>query len=194
MAVRYEPPANVVSFSGEWEAELNQAVANRMSAVGVPDEMIGIQGMPYEDTGAFVRTHAIGGANNNIPGTGIIGSGPGINVDMAVLDQEFSGMSQVEAWAAAPDFGIALTQLSPTNTLRFYMGLTMQQYNLHLRHLNISEGARLILSSIGRYPTNSVNGLKFRRKQCLSSTFCSWGTLNTMGSSFALPDPQPTLS
>ena len=135
MAVRYEPPANVVSFSGEWEAELNQAVANRMSAVGVPDEMIGIQGMPYEDTGAFVRTHAIGGANNNIPGTGIIGSGPGINVDMAVLDQEFSGMSQVEAWGRA-HFGIALTQLSPTNTLRFYMGLTMQQYNLHLRHLS----------------------------------------------------------
>jgi hypothetical protein len=71
----------VLRFAEEWEAIFNLAVARRMQAVGVPDSMIGIAGMPYEDPGAFVRTHAVGGSNNTIPGRGIMGDRPGINHD-----------------------------------------------------------------------------------------------------------------
>lgn len=98
---RYNPPSDVVAFATEWEAELSAAVGNRMRAVGVPDELIGIKGMPFEDSGAFVRGHAIGGANNNIPGRGIVGDGPGINVDLAALDVRFTQMSKVTCWASA---------------------------------------------------------------------------------------------
>jgi hypothetical protein len=102
MAVgRYHPPPEVIAFATEWEPFLNRAVANRMSAVGVPEELVGIRGMPFEDPGAFVRTHATGGANNNIPGRGIVGTGPGINVDLAVLDALFTPMSKVQSWGSA---------------------------------------------------------------------------------------------
>ena len=90
---------DVSRFAEEWEAILVLAVARRMRAVGVPDSMIGISGMPYEDPGAFVRTHAVGGSNNNIPGRGIIGDRPGINVDIAVLDAGFPPMLKVMAWS-----------------------------------------------------------------------------------------------
>ncbi len=90
---------DVAEFADEWEAILIVAVARRMRSVGVPDSMIGISGMPYEDPGAFVRTHAIGGSNNNIPGLGIMGDRPGINVDLAVLDADFAPMVKVASWA-----------------------------------------------------------------------------------------------
>lgn len=98
---RYRPPPEVIAFAREWEEPLSKAIANRMRAVGVPQEMIGIKGMPYEDPGAFVCTHALGGSNNNFPGKGIIGEGPGINVDIAVLDARFTKMSGVKSWASA---------------------------------------------------------------------------------------------
>jgi hypothetical protein len=52
-------------LAAEWEAILIATVAHRMRQVGVPESMIGISGMLYEDPGAFVRTHAVGGSNNN---------------------------------------------------------------------------------------------------------------------------------
>jgi hypothetical protein len=100
-AGRYRPRPEILAFSAEWETVLDHAIANRMRSIGVPDAMIGIRGLPYEDPGAFVRTHAVGGSNNNIPGRGIMGDGPGINVDLAVLDQKFTPMLSVQSWATA---------------------------------------------------------------------------------------------
>lgn len=100
-AARYRRPPEVLAFAEEWEAVLAAAVAGRMRTVGIPEEMIGIRGLPHEDPGAFVRTHAVGGSNNNIPGRGIVGERPGINVDIAVLDARFAPMSRVGSWASA---------------------------------------------------------------------------------------------
>jgi hypothetical protein len=97
----YSPPPEVVAYAKEWERQLDQVIALRMRTVGVPEAMIGIKGMPYEDPGAFVCTHAIGGSNNNIPGRGIVGSGPGINVDLAVLDARCTYMRAVKSWESA---------------------------------------------------------------------------------------------
>jgi hypothetical protein len=95
----YRPPTDVLRFSAEYEAELNAASAKRMRQVGVPEEMIGIRGMPFEDAGAFVRTHAQGGGNLRA-GT-IPGIGAGINVDLAVLDTQYPPMSGVPSWSRA---------------------------------------------------------------------------------------------
>jgi hypothetical protein len=99
MVGKYEPPIEVLRFSAEYEAELNMAIANRMRRLGVPEGMIGIKGMPFEDSGAFVRTHAQGGAN--VKSGQRAGQGPGINVDLAVLDFGFSAMSAVPSWSIA---------------------------------------------------------------------------------------------
>ncbi len=90
---------HLLQFAKDWETLINLAVARRMQAVGVPNSMIGIFGMPYEDSGAFVLTHALGGSNNKIPGRGIIGDRPGINVDLAVLDPNFSPMRKLTSWS-----------------------------------------------------------------------------------------------
>jgi hypothetical protein len=108
--------------------------------------------MPYEDPGAFVRSHAIGGSNNNIPGRGIVGSGPGINVDIAVLDARFTQMSKVKSWESASlkdriDAVIAheYTEVLATKPTG---GLTPHQYaikNAPETPLKISDRAREIL-------------------------------------------------
>lgn len=99
MARYYKPPTDVLRFSAEYEVELNAAIANRMRKIGVPEEMIGIKGMPGEDPGAFVRTHAQGGGN--IKAGQFARKGPGINVDLAVLDTSFPDMKHVASWATA---------------------------------------------------------------------------------------------
>lgn len=95
----YRPPTEVLHFSAEYEAELKAAIENRMRQVGVPEEMIGIKGMPFEDQGAFVRTHAQGGAH--LRAGSIPGICAGINVDLAVLDEQFPPMYDVPSWGRA---------------------------------------------------------------------------------------------
>lgn len=151
-AGRYRPPPEVIAFAKEWADQLNEAIANRMRAVGVPEEMIGIRGMPYEDAGAFVRTHALGGSNNNIPGRGVIGKGPGINVDIAVLDAQFAEMSGVLSWARGSlkdriDAVIA-HEFTEVQTYQPMSGLTPHRNAIKSAPetlLNISSRARRIL-------------------------------------------------
>lgn len=99
MARNYKPPTDVLRFSAEYEVELNAAIASRMRKIGVPEKMIGIKDMAFEGAGAFVRTHAQAGSNLR---AGIVpGKGPGINVDLGVLDVNFPQMTDVPSWGAA---------------------------------------------------------------------------------------------
>jgi hypothetical protein len=144
-------------FAEEWESVLNVVVARRMRAVGVPDSMIGIHGMPYEDPGAFVRTHAVGGSNNNIPDRGIMGDRPGINVDIAVLDVAFPPMLKVVSWSEGrlKDRIDAVIAHEYTEVLStgLPVGRTPHQYAVQAApetSLKITEGARRILRDYRR--------------------------------------------
>ena len=143
---------DVAGFAEEWEAILIVAVARRMRAVGVPDWMLGISGIPYEDPSAFVRTHAVGGSNNNIPGRGIIGDRPGINVDVAVLDLDFPPMFKLASWSKGRlkdriDAVIA-HEYTEVTAPRLAIARTPHQYAVAMAPdttLKITEGARRIL-------------------------------------------------
>ena len=143
---------DLLRFAEEWEAILNLAVARRMQLVGVPDSMIGISGMPYEEPGAFVRTHAVGGSNNNIPGRGIVGDRPGINVDIAVLDASFPPMRKLESWSGGRlkdrvDAVIA-HEYSEVTAPSLPFGRTPHRFAVEMAPetpLEITEGARRIL-------------------------------------------------
>lgn len=114
--------------------------------------MIGIFGMPYEDSNAFVLTHAIGGSNNNIPGRGIIGDGPGINVDFAALDPNFPPMRKVATWSSSrlKDRIDAVIAHEYTEVLLPALTLGKETHMVALKTapettLKITEGARRIL-------------------------------------------------
>ncbi len=114
--------------------------------------MIGIFGMPYEESGAFVLTHAVGGSNNNIPGLGIIGDRPGINVDLAVLDPNFPLMRKLATWAQSrlKDRIDAVIAHEYTEVLLSAVTLGKATHIVALKTapettLKITEGARRIL-------------------------------------------------
>lgn len=151
MAQPYNPPPDVLRFSAEYEAQLTAAVANRMRRIGVPEEMIGIKGLPFEDAGAFVLTHAQGGANIKLGQ--ISGQGPAINADLAALDTQFPAMSKVPTWSRATlkdriDAIIAHEYTEALSPAKVGLGLPSHHYaleNAPETSLNITARARQIL-------------------------------------------------
>jgi hypothetical protein len=97
-AARYQSPAFIVEFATRTEGELNTVIAARMRQLGIPEDMIGLRGLPgIEEGRAFVR----------FPDTQIGGNlNPAVNpawrrgiaLDHGVLDTAHPTMCNVPAW------------------------------------------------------------------------------------------------
>jgi hypothetical protein len=92
MAASGVPNPEVIDFVTRNQAAVERAVAQRMRRVGVPRELIGMQGVPGVDEGAFSRYPGPQGGGNLRPDHPNVVAGrwrAGINVDEAIFDPTF---------------------------------------------------------------------------------------------------------
>ena len=96
---RYQSPRSLIESATSWENDLNAAVGTRMREVGIPEDTIGLRGIPGIDVGrAFVRfpdTQIGGNLNPAVNATWQ----PGIALDRGVLDVAHPQMSKISAWS-----------------------------------------------------------------------------------------------
>jgi hypothetical protein len=138
-------PAEIADFADRYQEPLSRAIRNRMLAVGVPEEMIGVEWWGV-DTGPFVRYHPPQFGGNIRVGTN---GKPGINVDPAVFDADAPPMGGLDAWRSASlrDRIDAVTAHEYTEVLAprgvdFHLHAVEEAENTPLR---ISDRARQIL-------------------------------------------------
>jgi len=90
------PNPEVLDFVRRNQPAVDRAVRQHMRQIGVPDELIGIRGMPGVDEGAFVRYPIPQGGGNLRPDHPNVLSGryrAGINVDEAIFDPTFDALA-----------------------------------------------------------------------------------------------------
>jgi hypothetical protein len=86
------PNADVLDFVARNRTAIERAVAELMRRVGVPQELIGMRGVPGVEEGAFTRYPGPQGGGNIRPDHPNVVAGrwrAGINVDEAIFDPTF---------------------------------------------------------------------------------------------------------
>jgi hypothetical protein len=141
----YELPVEVADFADRYQEPLCRSIGNRMLAVGVPEEMIGVEWWGVE-RGAFVRYHPPQFGGNIRVGTN---GKPGINVDPAVFDANAPPMGGLDSWRSASlrdriDAVIAheYTEVLAPRGVDFHLHAVREAENTSL---GISDRARQIL-------------------------------------------------
>jgi hypothetical protein len=129
------------------------AIGNRMKAVGVPEEYIGIRGVPGVQDGPFSLISYRGGLNVR---AGVLGAkSPGIQADLGALDPDFPEMSIAPSWSTSSlkdrvDAVTAHEYTEVTSRLPIAQAHEYALENAPNTTLNITEGAREILRQYAR--------------------------------------------
>lgn len=96
----YQSEGRIIDFTNRHFEEFERSVYNRMRALGIPDEEIGIRNYPGGGEGAFTRfpETQIGGNIN----TSVFPNQPrGLGLDHGILDGEHPMMYGVPSWKNA---------------------------------------------------------------------------------------------
>lgn len=100
MAARgYQSPRSLIESAVSWQNDLNKTIGARMRELGVPEDMIGLRGIPgVDEEGPFVRFPETQIGGNLNPAVNPAWK-PGIALDHGVLDVAHPRMSKVPAWS-----------------------------------------------------------------------------------------------
>lgn len=95
----------VLDFVSRNREAVERAVTKRLLRIGIPEDAIGIRGMPGVEEGAFTRYHRPQGGGNLRPDHPSVISGrwqAGINIDEAIFDSSFNPLLY-ERWIVERD-------------------------------------------------------------------------------------------
>lgn len=114
--------AEVIDFVQRNQKAIEQAVRNRLRQIGVPDNLIGVQGIPGIDEGSFVRYPFPQGGGNIRPNHPNVQSGlwtAGLNVDEAIFMDQFDALrgAKISDALAAGDYGTLWSRASACERL-----------------------------------------------------------------------------